>query len=391
MSSQEIYSTAIVGAGAAGLTLLEELLRRNVGGEILLVDRTFDAVEEKTWCFWGEEPIYMKSLCHSWDEIEVRSRGKRFRERPSPLRYHCLRSGPVRERLLSLARESERVTMVEAVATDFEELSDSPGAVLHTESGSFRAGSIFQSVLHPPESDCSRVDNELFQHFGGWEVATPSPVFDAGAVTLMDFDIPQTHGLDFFYILPFRSDRALVEYTIFSEKPLEREVYDRAIDTYLSGRFGCAPSHCRIIRREYGVIPMNDRRVPPRWNRHTWNLGTVAGATKASTGYTFARLLRHNREIADALEKGVEPPGYRGSSYRFRVYDMMLLYLLGCEPPEAREAFHRLFEKNEMRRILKFLDERTNPLEELKIMLGMKPLPFLRSIAKMAHRIVSGA
>jgi Lycopene cyclase protein. len=48
----------------------------------------------------------------------------------------------------------------------------------------------------------------------------------------MDFRVAQDAGTTFVYVMPFTPTRALVEYTLFTEKLLEPSAYDQGLETY---------------------------------------------------------------------------------------------------------------------------------------------------------------
>jgi lycopene beta-cyclase len=121
------------------------------------------------------------------------------------------------------------------------------------------------------------------------------------------------------------------------------------------------------------------------------NIGTVGGLTKPSTGYTFTRIQSHCRKIVAALEQNQAPPVSNRSPYRFRVYDMMLLYLLEAEPEVCKKIFHDLFKRNKFDTILQFLEEDTRIWQEISIFASLPYIPFFKAIYKMKHRILTGA
>ncbi len=136
---------------------------------------------------------------------------------------------------------------------------------------------------------------------------------------------------------------------------------------------------------------MEDRRYSPWYCKRVLNLGTAGGFTKATTGYTFSRIHDRCSLIVKALENNTSLPHYPVSSYRFRVYDIMMLYLLQHEPEQAVKIFGQLFKKNSFDLVLRFLNEETSLTEELSIFRKLSYLPFFRSIYKMKHRIFAGA
>ena len=73
----------------------------------------------------------------------------------------------------------------------------------------------------------------LQQHFVGWFVKTKTDCFDDSIATFMDFNIPQNGNTRFMYVLPLGPNKALLEYTLFSQNALQRKEYSDAIADFL--------------------------------------------------------------------------------------------------------------------------------------------------------------
>ena len=103
----------------------------------------------------------------------------------------------------------------------------------------------------------------MLQHFIGFEVRAPKPVFDPETVILMDFRVDQSQGMHFIYLLPFSATEALVESTLFSASTLDEDFYTGAIDSYLQRYFDL--TSFEILRRERGAtlfrFPFESRGV----------------------------------------------------------------------------------------------------------------------------------
>jgi lycopene beta-cyclase len=77
-------------------------------------------------------------------------------------------------------------------------------------------------------------------------------------------------------------------------------------------------------------------------------------------------------------EKTSLPSMYR--SYRFRLYDILLLRILQNQPNRGKEIFEQLFRTQSIQRILKFLDEETTIFEEIAIFSRLPIRLFLKSL-----------
>ena len=392
MTENRSYDLIIAGAGAAGLSLAWYLMKSEwiEDRNVLLIDQSLSPTDEKTWCFWDDQHLPMSDLIyHSWNRLSVIAHGETFEEELQNYQYRCMRSLDYSREILKQARAHPSFTLMEADVNSFDE--ENSRGVVRTSEGEFRADWVFQSIFRSPEYKFQKSDVSLKQHFLGVEIETNHPIFDPDHVTLMDFDTSQKHGFTFFYILPFAENKALVEYTFFTEDVLPYEEYKSGITTYLKERYGLDPADYSITREEQGAIPMEDRHYPSWYNSRVLNIGTVGGMTKPSTGYTFTRIHRHCADIVTALENGNTPPASNASSYRFRVYDIMLLSILEKEPLTAVTIFRELFKRNRFDTILLFLEEKTHPGTEIGIFSSLPYMPFFKSINDMKHRIFTGA
>jgi lycopene beta-cyclase len=371
----------IAGAGCAGLSALWHAIhsaRRD--DRIVVVDRRVGVFDDRTWSFWAPPTAPFAELAdRSWDHVSVVFPGHRSTQRIGRSRrgpganraYFRVRSRDYSAAVLDAARRRSNVEFVEADIHSIDE-----AGVVATSAGDLRAPVVLQSVRAHPDAADATVRHPLRQHFGGWEVCTERPIFDPGCVTLMDFDAPQHDGTAFFYVLPTSPYRALVEYTMFSTHPRARRFYDGHLRAHLDT---LGASEYQIERREYGVIPMEDRRHPQRWGSHVWNIGTVGGMTKPTTGYTFQRIHEQTRRLVGAWALGATPPPARSVPARYEFADRTLLNILHHRPELGRPVFERLFRTSSIDDVLTFLDERSTLAADGRMIAGLPWRPFLQA------------
>jgi lycopene beta-cyclase len=221
----------------------------------------------------------------------------------------------------------------------------------------------------------------LVQHFKGIFIKTTAPVFKPEEPTLMDFRVAQHQDCRFMYVLPVNAHEALVEYTGFSETALEQEEYDREIQTYLRDLLNI--TEYDITHEEVGSIPMTDAPFSKSLSEQVINIGTAGGATKASTGYTFSFIQRQCAAIAKNLAQGRKPlAGSQTLLDKFAFYDSVFLRVLTEKKQQPWEVFHAMFSKLPASLILKFLNEETSLLEDLRIMNAVDKHIFLPAALK---------
>jgi lycopene beta-cyclase len=378
-----LYDYILAGAGGAGLSLAWQLthspqLRHK---RILLLDRDEKRRNDRTWGYWarGAEPF---DALASWqfEQAEFHSRQYTALLSLHPYSYRVLEGKHFYEGVRQWLRQFPNV---EWRQTDIKGLEDGPEvAQVHTSSGSFAGRWVFNSCfLEQSLKEADRSSLSLKQHFKGWVIETPHPYFDPQRLRLFDFRTPQIDSLRFFYLIPQSPQRALVEYTLFSGSLLPPDAYEQALKVYI--REVLQLTDYRIVEEEWGVIPMTTYRFPKKEGARILNIGSAGGASKASTGYTFRRMQQQAIRLVQLLEGGREPLPADGP-LRHRLYDAMLLNILDKKGARGEEVFARLFKHNPPSRLLKFLDEETNPLEELQLMQTVdKPL-FLGSLLNLA-------
>jgi lycopene beta-cyclase len=276
-----------------------------------------------------------------------------------------------------------------------DRVEDGPDhAVVHTGVGPVRARWVLDSRPAPPRRPGSTF---LLQHFRGWTVRFDDPVLDPASATLMDFRPEQpARGVAFVYCLPLDSRRALIEYTEFSPRRRPSDDYDRILGEYLRERWDLAPGRGATVEAvEDGAIPMTDAPFARRVGRRVFRLGTAGGATRASTGYTFATMSRQADAVADLLLAGRTPLPPVPYPARHRWMDAVLLRALDRGYIDGPQLFTNLFARNPVDRVVRFLDGRSGPLEEVAVM-RTTPMPaMIRATAEDAlartTRRLSGA
>jgi lycopene beta-cyclase len=224
----------------------------------------------------------------------------------------------------------------------------------------------------------------LKQHFLGWEIESGEKAFDPDMFTMFDLCASGEDGFCFYYILPFSENRALVEFTVFSQNLWEDSRYRVALESYLDDSL--KGGGYRIIEEEQGVIPMTDHPFPRKLGERVMSIGTAGGRVKPSTGYAFSRIQRDSKAIASSLVKYGHPFKVPSDSARRRFYDSLLLEVLKSQSSRAPEIFTMLYKRNDIRRVLRFLDEKTTLLEEVQIIASLPPEPFLQALIKYLRK-----
>ncbi|WP_307167834.1 lycopene cyclase family protein [Streptomyces rishiriensis] len=380
---------AVLGAGAAGLSLAHHLARPGPRARRLstvLVEAPPGPLRppRRTWCFWeAGAGRYDDALTAEWQRLRVHAPTGRPTENDiAPLRYKMLRSDDFERHVARTLDDSGHVRRLQAAVETVS--SDSHGARIRARADDGRPVTVTARWVFDsrPLACLPPARTTLLQHFRGWFVRTDRPVFDPGTAVLMDFRVPQPpRGLAFGYLLPTDPHRALVEYTQFSDAVLPRQAYEQALRHYTDDvlRLGGFD----ITATETGVIPMTDARFARRAAPSVFRIGAAGGATRPSTGYTFSAVQRQTRAISVALHAGRHPLPPPAHSARSRAMDAVLLRALDSGRVDGAAFFARLFAQVPMERLLRFLDGETHLYEDLSVGVRTPVLPMLRSAAEL--------
>ena len=378
----ETYDFLIAGGGGAGLGLANALVDSCLKSpSILIIDKEAKIQNDRTWCFWGPASAPYAGLArHSWSKLSIRSENYEKIIDLGTWRYWMIRGidyyDSIRQRLSQAQSVHFRIGNVERI----EDADDIALVTVGNETVAARW--VFDSVLRPQDIS-SDTDHYHFlkQHFKGWEIEAPGDIFDPQCATLFDFRTPQNREMRFFYVLPFSPRRALVEYTLFSADLLSEAEYETGLKDYITDVLGL--STYTIIAEEKGVIPMTDQPFPRRTSPHVLNIGTKGGRVKPSTGYAFSRIQQDALAIVSSLERHGHPFALPATPARYRLYDSILLQIMYRHGKLMKPIFLRLFERNPIRRIFRFLDESASPFEDLALISSLPPIPFLRALLKL--------
>lgn len=343
---------------------------------ILIVDREEKNKNDRTWCFWEEEPGLFEPVVHQkWKKVWFH--GNNFSRLLSlqPYEYKLIRGIDFYDHCFKVIRQQANVDIVfgevKAIANGKE------GTSLEVNEKKYTAGYIFNSLFFD-KPVLKNKEYWLLQHFKGWLIETAQPHFSTGEATLMDFRVSQRHGTSFVYVMPFSPTKALVEYTLFTERLLEPPQYDEGLREYLTKFLNTGPY--KILDEEFGVIPMTNHRFAVA-DSNIINIGTAGGQTKASSGYTFRFIQKHSAAIVEKLAAGKYPAVTPGKK-RFYFYDSVLLNILYHKKLAGDKIFTSFFKKNKPRRLLRFLDNESSFGEELKIISSLPVWPFLKAATK---------
>jgi len=380
--TKKVYDYIIIGGGLSGLMLADQLMNSEVLShkQVLILDREDKNSNDRTWSFWSKPEFYHPLMRHSsWTHFDVYIGEERFSQHFSPYSYYSIQSADFYAYVHGRIAEHSNMELIqdEMLSVDEED------GVVHLASGqSIHAQIIFNSAYDIKSLTIDPPFINLWQHFKGWLIKTDDVKFDTNTATLMDFRTEQYKDVRFFYILPYSEDKALVEYTGFSPFTLEQEVYDQKLRDYI--RHTLDIKDYTIEESEYGVIPMTDYPFIINASGKVVPIGTMGGYVKASTGYSFTRVVKRTRELVALLARNpdkVSSVSSLRSGFRFRMYDTIFLEVMQSNMHSMDRIFYDLYAHKRPNLVFKFLDEETSLPEEISIMSAC-PFDFYKAMLR---------
>mgnify|MGYP001470405840 FL=1 len=108
------------------------------------------------------------------------------------------------------------------------------------------------------------------------------------------------------------------------------------------------------------------------------NIGSAGGMTRLSTGYTFLNIQEHSKYIVANIDKIEKTKQFNiGKKYNF--LDNIFLKVLQNNPEKMPNIFYKMF-KCSPNIVIKFLSNKSNILEDLKIINTMPKLIFIKNL-----------
>ncbi|HMP28808.1 MAG TPA: beta-carotene 15,15'-dioxygenase, Brp/Blh family [Saprospiraceae bacterium] len=377
--SNEVYDFIFIGLGASNSLIIISLFERDLlkNKKIAIIEPDFKNTNDKTYCFWAkpEDAIveYLNPIItHRFTSISVNGI---VNQDIQSLPYHYIRSIDLYNHTLSIIEKSRITILREAVTSTSEEHEQ---VRIHTDLETLMTKYVFDS--RPPRiKKLFKNDVFLHQSFYGLHIQSEDTVFQKDVFEMMNFNIEQSSYTQFLYIIPFSSQEALVELTRFGADRIEQRYAEDILNKYISEHFG----KYKVLATEEGTIPMATFINKPNANKRILNTGANANLIKPSTGYGFKKMHLFAEKITDKLVKG-DFANFNNialkTSKRFHFYDNLLLIILLLWPFEGKKIFSQLFQRQDIKTIFTFLDEKTSLYQEAKIFASLPIFPFIKAL-----------
>ena len=375
----DYYDYIIVGGGASGLMSAYRMSKDVFFDDktILILDKVKKNSNDKTWCYWETENDEWNDIASaSWNNIIFKSELYKTKESIAPYRYKMIRSKDFYSKIFTHLKTKPNITFQLVNVLDIQQRVDTAEVI--TTDTIFKTKTVLNSILFNDAYKNQTIYPVLQQHFVGFFIRTKKNYFDESAATFMDFTVAQKGNTRFMYVLPYAKNEALFEYTLFSKELLPYDHYKSEIEKYLKDK---NITDYEIIEKEQGSIPMTSYKFWKNNSKNIIHIGTAGGWSKASTGFTFKNTTNKTVQLIKHIKEGKSLTKFHKVT-KFWLYDLLLLDILSQQNELGASIFGKMFQKSHPNQILKFLDEETSFLEDLKIQLKMPIWLFITALVK---------
>lgn len=379
MTDNYNFDYIIIGNGLAGLQLALKLNSDSFFKDkrIALIDPSEKNTNDKTWSFWESGISKWNDLTHqSWKEASIYTSKKSIDLKLTPYSYKSIRAIDFYNYAKTKLKQSKNIQFILESVISVEKENH---VVIKTENNTYNATHIFDSRIPKDYFKNSKNHITLIQHFKGYIIKTETNVFDVNKMVMMDYRLKDGEQTTFTYVLPFSENKALIEFTYFTENKVNETTYDAFLKTYIT-KYLKLKSYS-IIETEMGQIPMTTFPFEKFNTKHVTKIGTAGGWVKGSSGYSFKNTEKKISIIIDNL-KANKTPSNNLFKVKYKFYDKVFLKVLKDENHKGEWIFQQFYSKNSVQTMFRFLDEESSFFEELKIMWSLLSWSFIKAFFK---------
>lgn len=375
----EKFDYIIVGAGCSGLSLAYEMNVKNLFNDktCAIIDKRKEFNRDKIWSYWNiYEHSFYDCLINKWDKFCVKKNQNEIILDCENFQYQSIDSQKFYKKILDNLNSNKNIKLILNKSVD-KIYENKDEAIVQCSDEIFRTDIIFNSSL----DNKTTKESELFQHFYGCEIVFDENVNLPEYPIIMDFNCNQDSWVHFFYTLPMGKNKIFIENTwISNEKSFAFERYIAEINYYIQNNLNYKKKY-KTNYSEIGSIPMFHFKNNMKYKKII-NIGTAGNLTRKSTGYTFLNIQKSVKQIAINISKK-QNIKESSVSLKYNYLDNIFIKVLLEKKGSMYEVFFDLFKKNKTKDIVKFLSNTSNWFEDLRIILSMPKLIFIKKLLNL--------
>ena len=365
-----IYDIAILGGGAAGLSLARHMV--DTKHKIAIIEPRRSYRNDRTWCFFNSQSHDLSDLvCAYWSEYSLESLGQEIVFQNEKQLYQCIRSIDFYQDAYKKINTSHNIDLVLGeTALDICHKDNNFDILMNNNK--LQATYVIDTRPAPKSDYKSPYLNQIFS---GIEVQTHTPLFNPGRALLMHNLTCDKHGLGFVYILPFSANHALIEWTRFTPDQLTPDQLDQeCAEICLS----FAGDRYEALYKEHASIPMAHIK-PQKQHPHIFLAGGRGGAIRPSTGYAFQNIQKWAKKCAQSIKQTGLPIDHIKQNAFSAWMDKIFLRVLLDYPELGPGIKMRLAKGLNDDQFTRFMKDEATISDNLAIILSQPFWPFLKT------------
>jgi len=373
LAAPETVDLAIIGGGCAGLSLATRLADGGYRGTALVIEPRETYRDDRSWCFWARTPHPLASA--SWSTWRFsRTDGPGLAHASTRWRYQYVRSADFYAAAMAAIAAAPGMRLRTGAAVHGVQ-PDRDGLRLHTDEGPVLARQVVDTRPAP-----GAVRARLHQCFAGVEIEAPS-AFDPDTAGLMEDMSRGPHGFEFAYVLPLSASRALVEYTVFSPRPVAPDLLNAGLSALLKRR---GLTSATVLRREGAILPMGSPAPASPAPAGLVRAGAGAGAMRPATGYAFRRIEAWAERCAASLLAGGPALAESGRSGAAHWFDAVFLRALARRDAPAPDWFFSMARALGPDGFAHFMSDEARAQDYGAVLTSLPPAPFIAAALRAA-------
>ena len=369
------YDLVVIGAGLSSLMFLNRYLKKFKKHSVLILESKKNIKKDQTFCVWegpGLDSIQKNFNLQpkkTWNKILIQNQDKNISRTISPYQYVCFDGYETFNRLIK--EHANQVEIKRNILVDKIEKQHDVFNVF-CKNKLFQGHYVVDSRNNDKDLDVTSV--HVKQAFVGHEIDVPKDTFSSDQATIMSFK-DNSEEVEFTYILPFSSKKALIETTVFSKNPNLNSIarkHKELLKVY---------KDYKILRSEKAIIPM--AIVKDETENATLRIGTNVGMVRPSSGYSMRRIASWilNINIVKLNEANHKYYQYKQDKF-LNWLDSIFLKVIYFYPDQGPYLFMQLFSRVNMPSLIRFLSDKPSILDLIKVLWSMPKILMIKGMQK---------
>ena len=369
------YDLVVIGAGLSSLMFLNRYLKKFKKHSVLILESKKSIKKDQTFCVWegpGLDSIQKNFNLQpkkTWNKILIQDQDKNISRTISPYQYVCFDGYETFNRLIK--EHANQVEIKRNILVDKIEKKHDVFNIF-CKNKLFQGHYVVDSRNNDKDLDVTSV--HVKQAFVGHEIDVPKDTFSSDQATIMSFK-DNLEEVEFTYILPFSSKKALIETTVFSKNPNLNSIARKHKELLK------AYKDYKILRTEKAIIPM--AIMKDKTENAALRIGTNAGMVRPSSGYSMRRIASWilNINIVKLNEANHKYYQYKQDKF-LNWLDSVFLKVIYFYPDQGPYLFMQLFSRVNMPSLIRFLSDKPSILDLIKVLWSMPKILMIKGMQK---------